>query len=124
MSARESANFDPDRANLVELAAVGAFPLLDYLLAEDALAQELVVVAELFAAVLILFGKASKQFVLELLHQRVAFGLGVFSGIESIGQALANAFLQVVVVRLVDLDGLEFALGLAGALAQLQDGVA
>ena len=53
VSAWQHADFDPDIANLIELAAVGATLLLDHLLAEDALAQHFKVALALLAAVVI-----------------------------------------------------------------------
>ena len=43
VGAGQNADFDPDIANLVEGAAIGTALLFDHLLAEDALAQRLVI---------------------------------------------------------------------------------
>ena len=54
--ARQHADFDPDIADLVELAAIRTALVLDHLLAEDLLAQQVEVLARLLAARFVFFG--------------------------------------------------------------------
>ncbi len=89
VSARQHADFDPDIANLIELAAIGTALLLDHLLAEDALAQHLQVALTLLAAVVIFVLERLKKLVFQRLDKAVAFGLGIFLGIHGVEQAIA-----------------------------------
>ena len=50
VGARQDAGFDPDIANLIEGAPIGTALLVDHLLAENALAQRLVILLELLLA--------------------------------------------------------------------------
>src|ERR1039458_4955117 len=49
VSARQHPNFNPDVANLVELAPVGTASVFDHLLAEDLLTQQIEILAGLLA---------------------------------------------------------------------------
>ena len=90
VGAGQDADFDPDVADLVEGAAVGTALLVDHLLAEDALAQGLVVSLELLLRVFVVFRNRGLQLLLELLDQGVAFGLGMLLGVERVGQVGAD----------------------------------
>ena len=103
VSSRQHAGFDPDFADLVEGARIGTPFLFDDLLAEDALAQSLVVVLELFLALLSsLFRQRRRQLLLDVFDQRVAFGLGMLLGIERVGEVGADLLLQIVVIGLIE----------------------
>ena len=61
--------------------------LIDHLLAENALAQRLVILLELLLGLFVVFRQiAACQFLLDLLDQRVAFRLGMLLGVERVGQ--------------------------------------
>ena len=90
VGAGQHADFDPDVADLVEGAAVGTALLVDDLLAEDALAQGLVVRLELRLRFFVVFRNRSLQLLLEFLDQGVAFGLGMLLGVERVGQLGAD----------------------------------
>jgi len=66
VGARKNSDFDPDGTNLVEGTAIRTTALIENLLAEDALAQNFVVVLELAAAFFIFFRNRGEQFFLEL----------------------------------------------------------
>jgi hypothetical protein len=99
--AGQNLGLDGDFANLVEGAAVGTNALLGDLLAEGALAQKLVVVEPASSWRLDRRREAFGQLVLDLLDQRVAFGLGVLLGVEGVLEAVADLGLQLFVVGFV-----------------------
>ena len=125
VGARQDAGFDPDFADFVEGAGVGTALLVDDLLAEDALAQRFVVVIEFLLRGFVFLSLSSAisacEFLLDVLDQRVAFGLGMLLGVERVGQFGADLASQVVVVRVVEFRGLDFALRLACLVAQFVD---
>ena len=94
VGAGQHASLNGDGANLVEGAAVGTDAVLGDLLAEDALAQRLVVVGHLLlGGGLFGFGQFLQlggQLVLDLLDERVALGLGVGLGVERVLETIAN----------------------------------
>jgi hypothetical protein len=67
-------------------------------------------------------GQLGSQLVLDLLDQRVAFGLAVGLGVERVLEAVADLGLQLFVVGFVELRRGEGPLGLAGQGNQLVDG--
>ena len=91
VGARQDADFDPDIADLVEGAAVGTALLVDHLLAEDALAQGLEVGLEFLLGGFVFCRNGSLQLFLEFADQGVAFRLGMFLGVEAVGQVGADA---------------------------------
>ena len=110
-----------DGANLVEGAPVGPDALLRHLLAEDPLAQMLVIMRQLLLRVGIVGRQSGGQLILDLLDQRVALGLAVRLGVERILQPVADLRLQLVVVRFVELRRGKRPLRLAGLGHQLVD---
>ena len=90
--AGQNADFDGDGTNFVECTAVGTDALLGDLLAEDVLAQSLVVFRELLLRVrnFLTVGHPGCQLVLDLLDQRVAFGLWMLLGVERILEPVAD----------------------------------
>ena len=119
--AGQNAGLDGDGANLVEGAAVGTDAVLGHLLAEDPLAQMLVIGGQLLLGCGIVGGKPGGQLVLDLLDQRVALGLAVGLGVERVLQAVADLGLELVVIGLVELRRGKGALRLAGLGDQLVD---
>ncbi len=113
--------FDPDFADLVERASIRTPLLIDHCLAEDALAQRLVVVIELALGRVIAFGQLGCQLLLDIFDQRVALGLGMLLGIERVGELLAHLASQAVEVRVVELRRLDFPLRLPCLVAQFVD---
>ena len=90
----QHADFDPDVADLVERPAIGTALLVEHLLAEDSFAQDFVVGLELLAAaVFVFFGNRCHQFLLDLLDQGVAFGLGMLLGVQCIRE-IARRYLS------------------------------
>ena len=122
VGAGQDAGLDPDGADLIEGAAVGAALLIENLLAEDALPQGLVVGLELGPGLFVFFRDLRLQFFLEVADQVVAFRFGMLFGVEAVGQVGANFRLQRVVVGLVEFRRSDGALGLAGFFPQLVDG--
>ena len=122
VSARQHADFDPDIANLVELAAIRTALLFDHLLAEDLLAQQVEVLARLLAASFVFFRNAFLHFRLQLLDHPVAVVLPILLGVHRVGQLRANLRPQCAEVRFVGDDRLHYALRLAHLLRQLVDG--
>ena len=89
MDARQHANLD---RNLDESHRIGDDPdeaVLDDLIAEDILAQRLVILRELRRRGRIVRRQPSLQFILNCLDQRIAFELGMFVGVKRIFQAIA-----------------------------------
>ena len=119
MRSWQHAGFNADCADLIEGAAVGTDALFGHLLAEGALAHQLVIVAELLLRAGIVGGEFLGQLVLDGFNERVAFGLAVLLGVESIFQTIADLALQLVVVAFVKLRSCESALRLAGLGHQL-----
>ncbi len=120
--ARQHADFDPDIANLVELAAIRTPLLFDHLLAEDLLAQHVEVLARLLAASFVFFRNAFLHFRLQLLDHRVAVVLRILLGVDRVGQLRAKLRAQFAEVRFVGNHRLDHALRLAHLLRQLVDG--
>jgi len=110
VGAGQDTGFDPDVTDLVELAVVGTAARDGYVFAEDFLEQEFVVVRELFEAGLVVIGDGGLELLLQFRNEFVAFGLGVFRGVEGVGQADADVALQVVEVGLVEFDRSDDAL--------------
>ena len=122
----QNSGFDPDFADFVEGAGVGTALLVDYLLAEDALAQRFVILREFLLGYFVFFiatrrGQLGGQALLDVLDQRVAFRLGMLLGVERVCHFGADFFLQIAVVRVIEHGRLDFALGLADFIAQLVD---
>ena len=121
MHPRQHANLNRDRANLVERAMVRARPLIQHLVAEDLLAQQLVVLAQLLRRLGVALGQRLLQRVLDLLHQRVALELGVLLRVQRVLQLCANLRRQFVQVNRIDLHCRRHALRLARQFDQLLD---
>ena len=92
---RQHAGLNRDGPNLVERAAIGPDALLGHLLAEDALAQVLVIVRQLLLGCRIVGRQFGGQLVLDLLDQRVALRLAVGLGVQRILQPVADLGLQL-----------------------------
>ena len=122
VGAGQDAGFDPDVADFVEGAGIRTALLFDHFLAEDALAQSLVILLELCLRFFVVFGDFGLQLLLDFFDQRVAFGLGMLLGVERVGQFRADFLFQRVVVGLVEFRRRDFALLLAGLGAQIVDG--
>ncbi len=105
VSTRQHAGLDRDCANLVECATIGTNPILRHLLAESPLAQKFVVGRQLLLRVGIVGRQLRGQFILDLLDQRIALGLGVRLGVQRILQPVADLGLQLVVVGFVESSG-------------------
>ena len=86
MGSWEHADFNRDWANLIEGPAIGTALMTDHLLAENALAQNLIIVLKLVAGFFVLFRQFGLQLLPELLHQSVALGLDMFLGVQPLGQ--------------------------------------
>src|SRR5258708_22585712 len=117
----KDAGFDPDFSNLVEGASIGTALMVNHMLAKDALAEDLEVMLEVRLRFLIVFRNLGQESLLEFLDQRVALRLGMFLGVEPVGQVRAHAFLQVVVISLIELRWLDGALGFADFLPEFAD---
>src|SRR5882724_8760876 len=122
VGSRQDAGFDPDVANLVELAAVWTTSGYGNVFAEDFLQQEFVVVGELFQASFVVFCDGGLQFLLQFGNQLVAFGFGVLRGVEGVGQTGADVALEVVEIGFVEFDRSDFALLLPDSARQIADG--
>ena len=118
----QDADFDPDVADLVEGAAVGAALLVDDLFAEDAFAEGFEVGFEFLLRSFVFRRDGSLQPFLEFADQSVAFRLGMLLGVEAVGEVGADALLQVVVVGLVEFRRGYLALRLSCFLPQIVDG--
>ena len=92
--AGQNAGLDGDLANLVEGAAVGPDALLGHLLAEDPLAQLLIVVGQLLLGARIVGGQLGGQLVLDRLDQRLALQLVVRLGIQRVLEPVFDLGLQ------------------------------
>ena len=101
--AGQHAGLDRDLANLVEGAVVGTDAVVEYLLAEDLLAEELVVLAELLRGIGVIGGELLLQLVLDLLDHGVALELGVLLGVERVLEAVADLAFELLRVGLVEL---------------------
>ena len=83
VSAGKHAGFDPDVADLIEGAGIGTLPVIDHLIAEDALTQRFVVMVELalrdfdFFCVAGLRHEFCRKLLFDVFDQRVAAGDGV-----------------------------------------------
>ncbi len=121
VSARQHSDFNPDIANLVELAPVGTAPVLDHLLTEDLLAQKIEVFAGLLASSFVFFGNGALDFVFELLDERVALVLGMLLGVDRIQQTVAELGTKLAQIGLVGHDRLDLPLRLANFLGQVAD---
>src|SRR5882724_7055304 len=122
VGSRQDAGFDPDVANLVELAVVWTTSGDGNVLAEDLLQQEFVVVRELFQGGFVVFRDGGLQFLLEFRNQLVAFRFRVLRGVEGVGQARADVVLQVIEVGFVEFDRSDLALLLSDSARQIADG--
>ena len=120
--ARQHAGFDGNLTNLVEGAAIRSDPILCHLLAEDPLAQFLIIVSQLLFGRWIISGKRGCQLVLDLLDQRLAFQLLVHLGVQRVLETNFDLALQLTEVGLVELRLDKGPLGLAGQSHQLVDG--
>ena len=67
----------------------------------------------------IFFWQGGDQDFLKISDQGVAFRLGMFLGIQAIGEVGANLLVEVVVILLIEFRRLHFPLGFAGFLSQL-----
>ncbi len=114
VGARQHASLNCDRANFVKGAAIGANAILGHLLAEGPFAKQLIVMSKLLLRRRVVGWQRSRQFVLDLLDQPIALGLGVSLGVKRVLQTVADLRLQVVVESLVNLGHSERALRLAG----------
>ena len=102
MGAWKNPDLDPNIADLVELTAIGAATPLGYLLTEDALAQNIEIVAGLFASLFVLLRNRVLNFVLELLDERIALVFRILFGIDRIKKALTDLAAQSTDVSLVN----------------------
>src|ERR1700691_2401517 len=119
VGARQHAGFDGDGANLIEGAAIRTAVVLQHLVAEDALFQRL---EDLLAFVLLLFGQAFENRLLQFGYPEVALQLGIFFGVQRVGQRLARLGGDLAVEGLVERLGFVNALRLADLCHQLIDG--
>ena len=122
VGAGQDADFDPDVADLIEGAAVGTPFVVDDLFAEDALAKSFEVGLEFLLRGFVFGRDGGLQPFLQLADQSVAFRLGVFLGVEAVGEVGSDAVLQVVEVSLVELGRSYLALRLPCFLPQIVDG--
>ncbi len=113
VGAWQNTGFDPDLADLVERAPVGTALVIDYLVAENALAQDLVVLLDLRFAGGIVFGQGGEQFLFQYANQFIAFGFRMLRGIKSVGQPAADLRFQAFEVHLVEFRRRHLALRLA-----------
>ena len=124
--AGQNFGLDGDFTNLVEGAAIGTDPLLGHLLAEGALAEQFIIVRQLLLGgwirALLVGGQFGHEFVLDLLHERIAVGLGVLLGVERVLQLVADLGLQLFVIGFIGHRRSKGPLGLAGHGNQLVDG--
>jgi hypothetical protein len=121
VGARQHLHLDPDIADLVEGTAVRTPLLLQQLLAEDVFPQDIEVLAGLAARVLVFLGDGLLQLLLQLPDLVVALRLGILPRVTRVHQAVADLFLQIVVVALVELRRGHRTLGLAHPRRQLAD---
>src|SRR5438270_11687387 len=99
VGARQYANFNIDVADLIEGARIRPLALVRYLLAEDALAQGLVIARELGQRLFIIFRDRVFVFGLERLDLGVALGIGLLLGVLHVGHLLAYFRLELGVIR-------------------------
>ena len=111
--ARQHAHFNPDVPDLIECPRVRTALLVDHLLPENPLTQHFVIMLQLLFCVFVVFRKRRFQFLLDLLHQRVALGFRMLFRIQSIHQSGSHLFLQIIKVLLIELRGRHGSLGLA-----------
>ncbi len=90
MGSGEDASFDPDFADLIELAVVGSPAGYGYVFAEDFFQQEFVIFIELLDAGFVVFRDRDFEFFLERVDEFVAFRFGMLLRVEGIGQAGAD----------------------------------
>src|ERR1035438_2090166 len=121
MGARQHSDFNPDIANLVELAPVRTATVFDHLRTEDLLAQKIEVLAGLLASGFVLFGNGALDFVFELLDERVAFVLGMLLGVDGVKQAIAQPGTKLAQIGLVNHDRLDGPLRLTNSFRQVAD---
>src|SRR5208283_3508497 len=120
--ARENTGFDPNFADLVERAAVRTVLVIDYLVAENALTQDLVILLDLRLACIVVFRHGGQQFLFEYPNQFVAFGFRMLRGIKSVGQPAANLRFQAFEVSFIKFRRRHLALRFADFGAQFTDG--
>ncbi len=97
--AGQHAHFAIDIADFVERAAIRTAVRLQHLVAENALLQH---VEQLFGFGLLFLGKRFHRLLLGFVNAMIAFELGIFLGVERVGQLLADLRLDLRVQRLVD----------------------
>ena len=122
VGARQNSDFNPDIADLVELAPVRTPVLLDHLFAEHLLAQQVKVLAGLLASFFVFFRNRCFELVLELLDERVALVLGMLLRVDSIQQTIAQLGTKFLQVGFVGHDRLNRALRLANLPGKVADG--
>ena len=87
VGARQHAGLDGDGPDLVEGAAIRTAVLLQHLVAEDPLLQRVV---DLGGFVPLLFRQLRRALLLDLGNLGVAFELGIFLGVQSVFQLVAD----------------------------------
>ena len=102
VGAGQDAGLDADGADFVEGAAVGTNAFPGDLLAEDALAEKLVIGGEFFLGAGIVGGEVGCELILDLFDEGVAGGFVVGLGVEGVLEAIADLRLELVVIALVD----------------------
>ncbi len=118
----QHSDFNPDVADLVELAPVRTPVLLDHLFAEHFLAQQVKVLTRFLPSLFVLFRDRRFELVLELLDERVALVLGVLLRVNSVQQTIAQLGTNLFQVGLVGHDGLHCAFRLAHLPGKIADG--
>ena len=122
VDAGKDSSFDPDFANLIELASVGAALVIDDLVAENALAQDFIVLLNFFLACLVILGQSGQKFFFQHADQFVALRFRMLLGIECVGQSTTDLRFQTFEVSFVQLRRRYRALGLADLAAKFVDG--
>src|ERR1019366_9249892 len=121
MGARQHSDFNPDIANLVELAPVRTATVFDHLRTEDLLAQKIEVLAGLLASGFVLFGNGALDFVFELLDERLALVLGMLLGVDGVKQTIAQPGTKLAQIGLVNHDRLGGPLPPTNSFLQIPD---
>ena len=117
----QHARLDRDLPNLVECAAIRPYPLLQHLLAEDPLAQCLVILAKLLLRIRLVGGQLLRELVFDGFDHGVTIGLGMRLGIQRVLQSGAHLGIELGCVGMINLDFSNDTLGLARLRHQLFD---
>src|ERR1700722_14834864 len=83
---RQHTNLYAQVANLIESPVIRTDPVVQNLIAEDLLAQKLIIFAELLRSSPIVLRQAFLQFILDRLDQRITFELRMLLSIKSVFQ--------------------------------------